>query len=82
MVRTEHPIRKTLQKGKASIVAIWSQELGEYGVEFQPRVTIKGQAVADFIAEFTYDIGTQQAGGEPKENPPTPKRKAAPGGPV
>ena len=34
-------------------MAIWSQELGEYGVEFQPRTAIKGQALADFIAEFT-----------------------------
>ena len=34
-------------------MAIWSQELGEYGVEFQSRTTIKGQALADFVAEFT-----------------------------
>ena len=53
VVRTGHPIEKALQKGTSSRMAIWSQELGEYGVEFQPRTAIKGQALADFIAEFT-----------------------------
>ena len=53
VVRSGHPIEKALQKGTSSRMAIWSQELGEYEIEFQPRTAIKGQALADFIAEFT-----------------------------
>ena len=32
----------------------WAIELGEFDVKFMPRITIKGQAVADFVAEFSY----------------------------
>ena len=48
-------------------MAIWSQELGEYGVEFQPRTAIKGQALADFVAEFTNAPSTDK-GSEDNEN--------------
>ncbi|KAM2631437.1 hypothetical protein COP2_031623 [Malus domestica] len=30
----------------------WGLELGQYGLVFRPRTTIKAQALADFIAEF------------------------------
>lgn len=33
-------------------VAKWAMELGEFDVHFEPRKAIKGQVVADFIAEF------------------------------
>ena len=29
-------------------------ELGEFDIKFMPRIAIKGQAVADFMAKFTY----------------------------
>ena len=29
-------------------------ELGQFDIHFRPRIAIKGQALADFIAEFTY----------------------------
>ncbi|KAL5564919.1 hypothetical protein UlMin_028083 [Ulmus minor] len=32
----------------------WFIELGEFDIQFKPRTAIKGQALADFIAEFTY----------------------------
>ena len=32
----------------------WAIELGEFDIKFMPRIAIKGQAVADFVAEFTY----------------------------
>ena len=32
----------------------WTIELGEFDIKFMPRTIIKGQAVADFVAEFTY----------------------------
>ena len=28
-------------------------ELGQFDIKFQPRTTIKAQALADFVAEFT-----------------------------
>ncbi|KAL5581592.1 hypothetical protein UlMin_014034 [Ulmus minor] len=34
----------------------WSIELGEFDIQFKPRTAIKGQALADFIAEFTYTL--------------------------
>jgi hypothetical protein len=34
-------------------LANWVIELGEFDIEFHPRNTIKGQALADFLAEFT-----------------------------
>ena len=32
----------------------WAIELGEFDIKFMPRTTIKGQAIADFVPEFTY----------------------------
>ena len=32
----------------------WALELEEFEVLYKPRKTIKGQAIADFLAEFTY----------------------------
>ena len=34
-------------------VVKWSVELGALSIEFLPRSTIKSQALADFIAEWT-----------------------------
>ena len=31
----------------------WAIELSQFDVEYRPRTAIKGQALADFIAEFT-----------------------------
>ena len=32
----------------------WAIELGEFDIKFMLRTTIKGQIVADFVAEFMY----------------------------
>ena len=34
-------------------MALWAVELSEFDIQYLPRTTIKGQVVADFIAEFT-----------------------------
>ncbi|KAL5576999.1 hypothetical protein UlMin_018698 [Ulmus minor] len=44
IVPTKFPLKQILQKPDTS----------EFDVLFKPRTTIKGQALADFIAEFTY----------------------------
>ncbi|GKV30878.1 hypothetical protein SLEP1_g39649 [Rubroshorea leprosula] len=52
VVYTDLPLRKILQKPELSGRLIgWSVELSEYNLKFQPRTTIKGQAVADFPVE-------------------------------
>ena len=34
-------------------MALWAIELSEFDVQYRPRTAMKGQAVADFIAEYT-----------------------------
>ena len=34
---------------------LWAIELSEFDIRYRPRIVIKGQVVADFIAEFTHD---------------------------
>ncbi|GKV44712.1 hypothetical protein SLEP1_g51871 [Rubroshorea leprosula] len=52
VVYTDFPLRKILQKPELSGRLIgWSVELSEYDLKFQPRTTIKGQAMADFLVE-------------------------------
>ena len=37
----------------AGRMALWVIELSEFDIQYRPRTAIKGQIVADFIAEFT-----------------------------
>ena len=37
-------------------------ELGQFEVKFHPRTVIKGQALADFIVEFTYSNAAKVTG--------------------
>ena len=46
-------------------LALWTIELSEFGIQYRPQTTIKGQVVVDFIAEFTHD---EDKGA--KESPP------------
>uniref|UniRef100_A0A2N9GJG2 Reverse transcriptase domain-containing protein n=1 Tax=Fagus sylvatica TaxID=28930 RepID=A0A2N9GJG2_FAGSY len=51
---TNHPLRKAMNKPDAAGRLIqWSIELSEFDIDYRPRLTIKAQALADFIAEFT-----------------------------
>jgi hypothetical protein len=53
---TNHPLWKAMNKPDAVGRLIqWSIELSEFDIDYrpQPRTTIKAQALADFIAEFT-----------------------------
>ena len=52
---TNQPIRKTMNKiDTAGWLIQWAIELGQFDIEYQPRVAIKAQVLANFIAEFTY----------------------------
>ena len=34
-------------------MALWAIELSEFDIQYCPRTAVKGQIVADFIAEYT-----------------------------
>ncbi|CAH9096527.1 unnamed protein product [Cuscuta europaea] len=51
-VYTTQPLATILRNPMASgRITKWSLLIGQYEVDFKPRTTIKGQALADFIAE-------------------------------
>lgn len=55
-VLTDQPLRRVLEKPEQSRrIAIWAVELGQFIITYKPKASIKGQAMADFIAEFTYE---------------------------
>ena len=55
LVGSSHPLRQILQNPKVSRrLTKWAIELGEFDIKLMLRTAIKGQAVADFMAEFTY----------------------------
>ncbi|XP_065630833.1 uncharacterized protein LOC136068090 [Quercus suber] len=52
---TNQPIKKSMSKPEAAGRMVqWAIELSQFDVEYHPRTAIKAQALADFIAEFTY----------------------------
>jgi hypothetical protein len=61
-VLTEYPLKKVMQKLDLSgRLANWAIELGEFDLEFVPWNAIKGQALADFLAEFMNLPETEEA---------------------
>lgn len=53
-VLTDQPLRQVMNRPEASgRLTKWAVELGEFDIEYRPRTAIKGQALADFIAEQT-----------------------------
>jgi ribonuclease HI len=59
-VLTDHPLKRVLFKPDTSGRLVnWAVELGEFDIEYLPRPAIKGQALADFIAEFTSPVAQE-----------------------
>ena len=57
-VLTDKPLRRAMSSPEAAgRLALWAIELSEFDIQYRPRTAIKGQIVADFIAEFTHDEG-------------------------
>ena len=55
-VMTDKPLRRALSNPEAAgRLTLWAIELSEFDIKYRPRAAIKGQIVADFIAEFTRD---------------------------
>ncbi|XP_012827722.1 PREDICTED: uncharacterized protein LOC105949002 [Erythranthe guttata] len=54
VIRTSLPLRQTLGQPTASgRIVKWAIELGQYEIQYQPRTSVKGQALVDFIRETT-----------------------------
>ena len=55
-VLTDKPLRRAMNNPEAAgQLALWAIELNEFDIQYHPQTAIKGQIVADFIAEFTRD---------------------------
>ncbi|XP_022032812.1 uncharacterized protein LOC110933920 [Helianthus annuus] len=53
---TDQPLQKVLRRPELSgRLAKWAVELGEHFLEFKPRTAMKGQILADFLAEVPED---------------------------
>ena len=58
VVLTDKPLKKAMSSPEAAgRMALWAIELSKFDIQYRPRMAIKGQAVADFIAEFTLKEG-------------------------
>ncbi|XP_021713582.1 uncharacterized protein LOC110681765 [Chenopodium quinoa] len=54
-ILTNQPLEKSLQKMETSGRLLkWAIELSEYVITYKPRVSIKAQALSDFIVETSY----------------------------
>ena len=53
LVITDQPIKKSMNKPEATgrMVQL-AIELSQFNIEYHPKIAIKAQALADFIAEF------------------------------
>lgn len=55
VVLSDVPLEKSLEKlDKSGWLTKWALELTAFGIKFQPRHTIKAQALVDFLAECSY----------------------------
>ena len=62
VVVIDQPIRNTMNKIDAVGWLIqWAIELGQFDIEYQPRVVIKAQVLAYFIAKFTYPYKEEES---------------------
>ena len=54
LVMIDQPIKKSMNKPEATGRMIqWAIELSQFDIEYYPRIAIKAQALAYFIAKFT-----------------------------
>ncbi|XP_075665779.1 uncharacterized protein LOC142635522 [Castanea sativa] len=53
-VLTDKPLLKAMSNPEAAgRMALWAIELSEFDIQYRPRTAIKGQILADFVAEIT-----------------------------
>ena len=74
-VRTSYPLRSIMHKPEATGRMLkWAVELGQFDLEYKPRVAVKGQALADFITEFSGDEPNEERSMVPFQPPPKKRR--------
>ncbi|KAJ0433317.1 putative nucleotidyltransferase, Ribonuclease H [Helianthus annuus] len=57
VVKTNFPIKNVLRKPEMSgRMAKWAVKLSAHDIRYEPRTTIKSQALADFVADFSSDL--------------------------
>ncbi|GJS66483.1 reverse transcriptase domain-containing protein [Tanacetum coccineum] len=72
IVITDQPIKNILSNPEvAGRMQKWSIQLGEFGIHYRPRVSVKGQVLADFIVERPEEEGQDDSA---KEEEPLPAR--------
>ena len=55
-ILTDKPLRRAMSSPEAAgRLVLWAIKLSEFYIQYRPRTAVKGQIVADFIAEFTHD---------------------------
>jgi len=56
VVKTDYPIRKVLTKPDLiGRMIMWSVELSEFGITYEPRGPIRSQYLADFLVELSLE---------------------------
>ncbi|GJS26806.1 reverse transcriptase domain-containing protein [Tanacetum coccineum] len=71
-VITDQPIKNILSNPEvAGRMQKWSIQLGEFGIHYRPRVSVKGQVLADFIVERPEEEGQVDPA---REEEPLPAR--------
>ena len=54
VVLMDQPLKRAMSSPEAAgRIALWAIELSEFDVQYRPQIAIKGQIMADFIAEYT-----------------------------
>ncbi|GJX63346.1 hypothetical protein Tco_0296246 [Tanacetum coccineum] len=65
IVITDQPIKNILSNPEvAGRMQKWSIQLGEFGIHYRPRVSVKGQVLADFIVERPEEEGQDDSAKE------------------
>ena len=58
IVLTDKPLRRMMSNPEATgQLALWAIELSKFDIQYHSQIAIKGQIIANFIAEFTSDEG-------------------------
>ena len=53
-VLTEYPLQSLLKRSDFTVqIAKWGIQLGSFNVRYRPRSSVKGQVLANFVAEFS-----------------------------
>ena len=67
VVLTDQPLRNILHKPDLiERMLQWAIELSEFGIEFQSRLSMKGQVMADFVLEYSQRPSQRQEPNEEK----------------